>query len=84
MKQYQNIALGKEINKDFKIAENVITTNEDKWLHIYQNDHQNPYMEELYRKETYVIKKKANYRERLTCGIIPTDNVYKVYEWEEE
>ena len=40
-------------------------------------------MHDLYYGDTYVMKKKANYRERLTCGLLTFDNVYKVYEWDE-
>jgi len=41
-------------------------------------------MHDLYYGDTYVLKKKANYRERLTCGILSMDNVYKLYEWDED
>lgn len=33
---------------------------------------------------TYILKKKANYLERLFCGLLSYDNVYKLYEWNEE
>ena len=41
--------------------------SEDPHNYYYGADHQNPYMHEMYFTDTYVIKKKANYRERLTC-----------------
>ena len=40
-------------------------------------------MEELYHRDTYVVKKKGNYIERLTCSLIAEDNVYKIYDWDE-
>ena len=41
-------------------------------------------MQELYEMDTFVIKKKAIYIDRLTCSLISTDNVYKLYEWDED
>lgn len=41
-------------------------------------------MSKLYAPDTYVIKKKANYLERSSCGLIAMDNVYKVYYWDED
>ena len=58
--------------------------SEDPHNYYYGADHQNPYMHEMYFTDTYVIKKKANYRERLTCGLLSVDNVYKIYEWNEQ
>lgn len=40
-------------------------------------------MNDLYIGDTYVIKKKANYKERLTCCLLSTDNVFKIYDWDE-
>ena len=58
--------------------------SDDPHNYYYGNDHKNPYMHELYYSDTYVINKKANYRERLTCGLLSVDNVYKIYEWNEQ
>jgi hypothetical protein len=52
-------------------------------LYYYQNDHISPYMHDLYYGDTFVLKKKANYREKLTCGLLSVDNVYKIYDWDE-
>jgi hypothetical protein len=41
-------------------------------------------MADLYSDDTFVMKKKAIYKDILTCGLYSTDNVYKVYEWREE
>jgi hypothetical protein len=41
-------------------------------------------MHELYFPDTFVIKKKANYRERILCGFLSVDNVYKLFEWNEK
>ena len=40
-------------------------------------------MEELFYRDTYVLKKKANYIERLSCSLLPADNVFKLYDWDE-
>lgn len=29
------------------------------------------------------MKKKANYLERICCSLISFDNIYKLYEWDE-
>jgi len=52
-------------------------------MYYYSTDHLNPKMQELYFTDTFVIKKKANYKERLTCNILSFDNVYKLYSWDE-
>ena len=31
-----------------------------------------------------MIVKKANYMERLTCSFIATDNIFKIYDWNEK
>jgi hypothetical protein len=41
-------------------------------------------MADLYSDDTFVMKKKAIYKDIHTCGLYSTDNVYKVYEWREE
>jgi len=41
-------------------------------------------MEDLLHRDTYVIKKKANYIERLTCSLVAEDNIYKIYDWDEK
>lgn len=41
-------------------------------------------MEQLLQMDTFVLKKKANYVERLICSLIPEDNVFKLYEWDEQ
>lgn len=58
-------------------------TQEDLNLYYQQTDHISSYMNELYFTDTFVIKKKANFRERLSCGLISVDNVYKIFEWDE-
>lgn len=58
--------------------------SEDAWLRKYKGHHINPFMADLYQDLTFVIKKKANYKERLTCGLWAQDNVFKVYEWRED
>jgi hypothetical protein len=40
-------------------------------------------MADLYEHDTCVIKKKANYKDRLTCSLWSFDSVFKVYEWKE-
>jgi hypothetical protein len=52
--------------------------------HIFLYERKNPQMEYLLYSNTYLIKKKANYLERLLCGIITFDNVYKLYNWNED
>lgn len=64
-------------------TEKTIVTEEDAWIHRYKDDHLNPFMEDLYTPDAYVLKKKANYRERLSCGLHAQDNVFKIYEWDE-
>ena len=60
----------------------MITENRDEKYpldaSIFQYERANPYMEDLYHRDTYVIKKKANYMERLCCSLIAEDNVYKI------
>ena len=51
---------------------------------IFAYQIQNPYMESLYSPDTYMIVKKANYMERLTCSFIATDNIFKIYDWNEK
>ena len=41
-------------------------------------------MAALLHPNIYVIKKKANYLERIFCGILSFDNVYKLFLWNEE
>lgn len=50
---------------------------------IFNYERVNPYMEQLYQRDTYVLKKKANYIERICCSLISEDNVYKLYDWDE-
>ena len=45
---------------------------------------QNKLMSKLYSKQSFAIKKKANYLEKLFCGAASFDNVYKLYEWDKE
>lgn len=70
--------------KEEIVAPKHFVSQDDLSLYYYQNDHISPYMHDLYYGDTYVMKKKANYRERLTCGLISLDNVYKIYEWDED
>jgi hypothetical protein len=46
---------------------------EGDWLDgsLFSYERVNPYMEYLYQRDTYVLKKKANYLERLICSIVP-------------
>ena len=44
----------------------------------------NPIMEKVLEPVSYVIKKKANYMEKITCGMHAMDNVYKLYSWNED
>ena len=44
----------------------------------------NPFMSKLLAKNTFVIKKKAVYLEKLCCGLTTFDNVYKLYNWNED
>lgn len=41
-------------------------------------------MEITFLPNAYVIKKKANYLERIFCSLITFDNVYKLFVWNEE
>jgi len=41
-------------------------------------------LEQILSKESYCLKKKSNYVEKLSLGILSQDNVYKLYEWEED
>jgi len=41
-------------------------------------------LEQILNKESYCLKKKSNYVEKLSLGILSQDNVYKLYEWEED
>ena len=83
IKIYNQIASGYKVtDPDRQMTTDAMT--DDPHNYYYGNDHQNPYMHELYYSDTYVINKKANYRERLTCGLLSVDNVYKIYEWNEQ
>lgn len=44
----------------------------------------NSLMEELLDTECYVLKKKANYVEKIYCGLNPKDNVYKLYMFDDK
>lgn len=41
-------------------------------------------MHEILKGQSFVIRKKANYDEKFTCGLIVRDNVFKLYEWDED
>ena len=41
-------------------------------------------MQQLLAKESYCLKKKSNYIEKLSLGLLSQDNVFKLYEWEED
>jgi hypothetical protein len=62
------------------------TKEEDQSLDnsIFHYERTNPYMEHLYKYDTFVVKKKANYLDRITLSLVSTDNVYKIYDWNEK
>lgn len=51
---------------------------------IFMFERKNPLMEHMLLPNTYVIKKKANYLERIFCSLLAFDNVYKLFIWNEE
>jgi hypothetical protein len=52
--------------------------------HIFLFERKNPYMEAILAPNCYSIKKKAIYLERLFCGLLSFDNVYKLFVWNED
>lgn len=40
-------------------------------------------LKRIFKHQSYVIKKKANYMEKLLCGVVTFDNVYKLSIWDE-
>jgi hypothetical protein len=40
-------------------------------------------LQQILSKESYCLKKKSNYIEKMSLGILSQDNVYKLYEWRE-
>ena len=51
---------------------------------IFYMERVNPRMKELLKSQSMMLIKKANYPEKICCGLISQDNVYKLYEWDEE
>jgi hypothetical protein len=50
---------------------------------LFTYERKNQLMQYIYSHDTYVIKKKANYLERISCSLLTFDNVYKLYNWNE-
>jgi len=51
---------------------------------IFYWERENDLMHELYKGQSFAIRKKANYPEKIFCGLLVYDNVYKLYEWDED
>lgn len=51
---------------------------------IFYLERINHRMREILKSQSFCIRKKANYPEKITCGLFAQDNVYKLYEWDED